>query len=108
MKNTTLSVKDGEFWQDGRTINIDPDELTAFSHHWLNLQGYTVTRKEPEILPCPNPECGNQDLTVTRTNFINGDPIYEICCEDCGYRSPSGKSEAEAIRLHNLIARGSD
>jgi len=37
-------------------ITLTQDELTAFARHWLDLQGYDVVKREPEIKPCPN--CG--------------------------------------------------
>lgn len=49
-----------------------------------------------EIKPCPS--CKQQcELAHTVTYWVN--------CLCCGYEGPLSDSEAEAIRLHNLIPR---
>ncbi len=58
---------------------------------------------QPETLPlakCPNKECGNPCET---DEF---DSLHWVWCRACKYCGPGTTlGEAEAIRLHNLIAR---
>ena len=91
-------------------IRIDPDELTAFARSWLDQQGYDVNKREPEIDPCPNPECEDNGCFVIQEDAVSSninlkDPkICWVTCPRCGYESPKEETTAEAIRLHNLIA----
>jgi len=62
------------------------------------LDDYYANR-EPEIAPCPNPECGEE--VGWETDGMN--EAYWLTCE-CGYSSPTANSTAEAIRLHNNLA----
>lgn len=85
----------------GDMIGCSVDELTAFARHWLDLQGHDVIRRELEIAPCPNPECGGE----CKLEYIYHDgSAYLIKCTECGYSGPIAYTEEEAIRLHNLIA----
>jgi hypothetical protein len=69
-----------------------------------------VVKRQPEIAPCPNPECGNKNLIIPDHSGL--DKMIFVLCEQCGYRSPyafwvnKGKefARAEAIRLHNNLA----
>lgn len=79
------------------SMQVDDAELTAFARHWLDLQGYDVVKREPEINECPNPEC-NHELQVL--GFME----WHLECAYCGYHSPHDPDKFEAIRLHNLIA----
>jgi hypothetical protein len=61
---------------------------------------------EEELLPCPNSDgqCPDDNLYVEQDE--NG--YWSVYCDYCGYRAPSGSTRKEAIRRHNMIARGSD
>lgn len=115
----------------GVILQIAADDFMAACKNWLDHEGfYTVEKdnpetlcdlliamgyevsispKEPEIAPCPNPECKNDDLIVADHSGL--DKMIFVLCEQCGYRSPyafwvnRGKkaARAEAIRLHNLL-----
>lgn len=66
-----------------------------------------MTARPLPIAPCPNPECKSPiKLRVYRTGDISfpGDDRHQVVHDYCGYRGPSADTEAEAIRLHNLIA----
>ena len=81
------------------SILITSDELTDISKHWLDLQGYDITKRQPEIAPCPNRECGRSLFMDYRE-----DGKHQAYCVECGYHGPMADTPEEAIRLHNLIA----
>jgi hypothetical protein len=84
-------------------IYISPRQLQVLMISLTNHFGYAVTRKEPEIKPCPNPECKSNQAVYVET----GRPPYNyryVNCDGCGYCGPEADTLAEAIRLHNLIA----
>lgn len=80
---------------------------------------------EPKFEPCPNPECPHdsdcathnepaypkaecncsRQLEAIRVTHYQSLSRYQVWCENCDYHGPEAKSEAEAIRLHNLICR---
>jgi hypothetical protein len=77
-------------------------EFTALCRHWLDLQG----KPEPEIAPCPNPECKSVEMEVETLCFNDfGVKKYIVSCPLCGYSSPRADTETEAIRLHNGLGR---
>ncbi len=83
-------------------IEIEANEFTEIASRWLELQGYDVVKREPEIAPCPNPECSNPLGVYV---FEEADGSCYVTCDTCGCNSPYGETEFEAIRLHNLIAK---
>jgi hypothetical protein len=78
-------------------IKLSQNELTTFCLHWLDLQGYDITKPEPEIAPCPF--CGGECYT-----WNPEENEWSVACHDCTYNSGCADSESAAIRLHNLIA----
>ena len=77
-----------------------------FKSEWLEIMqalgerfGYDVIKREPEIAPCPNPECHNDKMHL---EGCEDDMWYY--CHKCGYAGPTANSKSEAGRLHNLIA----
>lgn len=60
---------------------------------------WEYTKREPEIAPCPNPECRAECAIVSY-----GVDEYQVQCGECDYRAPFGNTPEEAVRLHNLIA----
>ena len=95
-----MSEVENETVRHGRTIQIEQDELTAFARHWLSREGYDVIKRQPEIAPCPNPECRNDKMHLEGA----GDDMW-CYCHKCGYAGPTANSKSEAGRLHNLIAK---
>lgn len=61
--------------------------------------GYDVIKREPELLPCPNPECGRECKI-----FDSLDDIW-VQCNYCYYRSPEARTVKEAVRLHSQMPR---
>lgn len=75
----------------------------------LNLEGYDITKRQPEIAPCPNPECGGECTLMYQQRDSPGwdeDPCYYVRCVSwrCHYEGPSADTKEKAIRLHGLIA----
>lgn len=73
--------------------------------------GVYAVKREPDIEPCPNPECGGTCKIVSRIvpkfesqHDDKPDNICSVYCLECNYFGPKAEGEAEAIRLHNLIA----
>ncbi len=64
---------------------------------YLEKRGYTVTKPEPEIAPCPfcGGECGD------RWHPFAG---FWMSCTECRYNGGVANTKAEAIRLHNGIS----
>lgn len=57
-------------------------------------------------LPCPNKKCRSHvdgALPKVRDNGIHGNG-FQVHCAYCSYTGPEWGSEAEAIRLHNLLS----
>jgi hypothetical protein len=54
---------------------------------------------EPRLKPCPNPECRGEDID-TYSSFTH--------CGSCGLDGPHAESEADGIRLWNLLPRQGD
>ena len=84
-------------------ICIYTEEYIDINKRFFDTQGYDVIKREPELKPCPNPECGETN-PLNLYVFPEEDGSCYITCDTCGYNSPYGDTEAEAIRLHNLIA----
>lgn len=55
-KPQMVALFDTSYGKPLNTIVVLADELTAFARHWLDLQGFDVVKREPEIKACPN--CG--------------------------------------------------
>ena len=68
---------------------------------YLNKAGYDVVKREPEIKACPF--CGGECIL---RNHIEYKKPYSVGCMECTYSSCSCETSEEAIRLHNLIAKG--
>lgn len=62
-----------------------------------------MTKNELEILPCPNPECGEPPIVSDQGTELGR--TFQVWCS-CGYTGPWAPGGAEAIRLHNAIAEG--
>jgi hypothetical protein len=73
-------------------------EFTEICKNWLDIQGYDVVKREPEIAPCPNPECRSDEIELM--HGYHGCYVY---CHQCRYSSPCKDIESEAIRLHNAL-----
>ena len=95
--DNTISISDSPEEPGG--ISIDCDEFTVLAKRWLDQQGYDIIKREPEIAPCPNPECRNDKMHL---EGCEDDMWYY--CHKCGYAGPTANSKSEAGRLHNLIA----
>ena len=65
----------------------------------------TETAPKP-IADCPNPECSPEHYTHQDHFGVFRDTHYKTWAVSCicGYRGPDAATDAEAIRLHNLIA----
>ena len=117
----------------GDYILIHPDELTAFARHWLDLQGYDVTKREdengclkskidvhltalsrlgyevtlterkPEIKACPVCEKFNVDGKRTTESKV-GNIVHHVVCNNCGI-TISKLSRNEAIEAWNALPR---
>jgi hypothetical protein len=77
---------------------------------YLDEQGYDIVKRQPEIAPCPNPECDKPchcEKTDLGGGVLGRGVEYTVTCGHCGYYSPVASSEHEAIRLHNAIANWS-
>lgn len=100
-----VSLKQNTQHINPHVIGCSKDELTAFARHWLDLQGYEVTRKEPEIKACPNPTCElTEHLEVVKMEWgTRGKSSWFVHCKNCGYRGGCGHDRAQAIEIHNLI-----
>ena len=98
-QNANVAIANAEWFR----LKIYNWDMTAISKTFLELQGYDVIKREPELKPCPNPECGETN-PLNLYVFPEEDGSCYITCDTCGYNSPYGDTEAEAIRLHNLIA----
>ena len=75
-------------------------ELTAFARHWLDLQGYDVTRREPELLPCPF--CGGKAHAFTPM----GKTWISMRCQRCEMITAPYENKIQAIRAWNRRAEG--
>ncbi len=60
--------------------------------------------KETEIKPCPNPKCGAA-CTTDATMSGTAEEMYYVECPKCQALGPEGKTESDAIRLHNAMPR---
>lgn len=78
------------------------DEFTELCKHWLDLQGYDVTKRQPEIAPCPF--CGGKCYNDEAGSHSKKEDEHWIECETCEYHSKHCDTPEEAIRLHKLIA----
>lgn len=89
-----------------------------FKSEWLeiinvlcNKFGYDITKREPEIAPCP--ACGHPICLIVPALTNSGTTQYvkskaQVICQrdaSCGYRGPNADTGEEAIRLHNLICK---
>ena len=99
--DNTISISDSPEEPGG--ISVDCDEFTVLTKRWLDQQGYDVIKREPEIAPCPNPECVIDQLELEDCVVADAYRFY-LYCHKCDYSSPLSKTKTEAIRLHNLIA----
>ena len=98
-----ISVDRGENYRGEILINAEYG-FTNLAKKWLDLQDYNITKRAPEIAPCPNPECG-EGCKVNAFKIPECANSYEVHCLKCHYSGPrSYKSTEDAIRLHNLIA----
>jgi len=91
------------------TGRVTKDDFRTICTQFLDAEGYDVAKREPEWLPCPNPECRCKRAVYIDVNTIDsleGDyTYYSVLCDGCGYCGPEAKTPQEAIRLHNLIAK---
>lgn len=56
------------------------------------------------IADCPNKECeGVRPPRAEKTPTLVQNMWWRVRCSSCDYRSPCAATEAEAIRLHNLL-----
>jgi hypothetical protein len=87
----------------GDIIGCSVDELTAFARHWLDLQGYDVTKRKPEIKACP--VCGTE-----AHSWCEDDEWYYVQCGNitCAIRSDSDISEEHVIKRWNALPRKGD
>jgi hypothetical protein len=90
------------------TGRVTKDDFRTICTQFLDAEGYDVAKREPEWLPCPNPECRCKRAVYIDVNTIDsleGDyTYYSVLCDGCGYCGPEAKTPQEAIRLHNLIS----
>lgn len=91
-----------------RTIRASNNTFINLCKHWLDLQGYDITKCAPEIAPCPI--CGANcevDVAINKHGraFV-GDKKQVYCDKDisCGYRGPIADTSEEAIEKHNRHA----
>jgi hypothetical protein len=91
------------------TRNGETDKIVIWKHafteiclHWLDLQGYDVTKREPEILPCPY--CGHDKLTRYNWRFTETKE-KAVVCPGCGLTAPSFEELFEAIEAWNALPR---
>jgi hypothetical protein len=101
---------------DKNFINLQESESVWFNSqdefeqeviHWLDLQGYEVTRKEPELKACPNPTCEQTkflEIVEVPSMYSHPNKAFIVECKNCGYRGGRGSSKEQAVKLHNLIA----
>jgi hypothetical protein len=90
---------------DGRGYE-DPAALLENIDDYIN-KVLDVVKREPELLPCPNPECGHS-LGINQLQLAHyGDDeemYWTVECPECGLRYPLALTLDEAIRLYNMIA----
>jgi Zn ribbon nucleic-acid-binding protein len=81
------------------TLYIGPRSNEEFIAELAHVHGYDITPRQPEILPCPNPECG-------RSLFMDyqEDGKHQVYCVECGYRGPLSDTYRGAVTKSNLIA----
>ena len=95
-------------FNDPDTIGTEFEDMTGFAKHWLDLQGYDITKRQPEIAPCPF--CGHDcevDVAINKHGRAFIGEKKQVYCEkdvSCGYRGPFAFTAEEAIEKHNLIA----
>ena len=58
---------------------------------------------DPELKPCPNPECNGPCPILART-----DDAFWIDCFECGLNGPPADTMEGSFRLWNLLPRDSD
>lgn len=86
-------------------ITLPVDELTAFASCWLTEHaGYDVVKREPELKPCPNPECECKKYSVDCDEY-DDESHYWVRCEMCGLAGPIEFSKREAIEAWNALPR---
>ena len=84
----------------GAAIYIQRDTNEEFLRDICAYHGYDITKRQPEIAPCPNPDCGGECK-------IHGEfdgQYFIMCGNDCGYCAPIADTPEEAIEKHNQIA----
>lgn len=89
-------------------LNVSNDELIEFEKHHLNLHGYDIIKRQPEIAPCPF--CGNPNFrceVMTSEVHNKGEASKKSwveCIDECGYQTAYFDTPEEAIEKHNQIA----
>jgi hypothetical protein len=99
-KPQMVALFDTSYGKPLNAIVVLADELTAFAQHWLDLQGYDVVKREPELLPCP--VCGG------KANLVHWDvEEYYIVCDvnDCPIRTLYYSTAHQAIKAWNVLPR---
>jgi hypothetical protein len=85
---------------------VEVDDMTYLALNWLYLQGYDVTKREPEIEACPNPTCERTkflEVIEVPSRYAHPNKAFIVECQNCGYRGGRGSSKEQSIKLHNLI-----
>ena len=88
-----------------KRIATNPQELTRFAKRWLDHEGYDITKRAPEIAPCPF--CGGEcKLDASEVHSLQGVGRKHWIWRkaDCGYQSKYCDTPEEAAEEHNLIA----
>ena len=79
-------------------IQIPEADFELACSVFLHLQGYDVTKREPELKPCP--VCGGE-----ATKMISPNGYGYVECSNCRLRQMDDQPEGLAIEAWNAIPR---
>jgi len=121
MTSKKTSIRDGRNWTNDRVwIDIFPQNILlgtignacpkvaipkidfmGFVTDWLDMEGYDITKREPELLPCP--VCGRE------AEYYNNDKrtwcVSSILCAECAKVFLSYPTFIDAVEAWNTLPR---
>jgi hypothetical protein len=86
---------------DGRGYE-DPAALLENIDDYIN-KVLDVVKREPELLPCPNPECEG-DISDIYTEQKEND-YWVTYCDYCGLKAPMEYTREQSIKIWNALPR---
>ena len=80
-------------------IALDNSDIIEMCKEILEREGYDITKRQPEIAPCPGCKC-----EVSVRKFGSGE--YQVICGNCDYHAPFSNTRVGAITKHHQITGG--